>query len=111
MSLEEIALWQSEVDEYRAKGYAKDTVDDFSRTRWAVYKKRIDKLREAHCLYEESRILMLRNGLLEAFNIDVWDDAVEKCEGDSPMDLYNTYNEIATSAKRVRDKHLEDAPY
>lgn len=111
MSMEEISLWQSEVDEYRAKGYSKDAIDDFSRTRWAVYKKRINKLREAHCEYEELRLNTLRNGLLEAFNIDVWDEAVEKCEGDSAMDLYNTYSVIATKAKSVRDRAFEDAPY
>ena len=76
-----------------------------------LYKKRINKLREAHCEYEELRLNTLRNGLLEAFNIDVWDEAVEKCEGDSAMDLYNTYSSIAVMAKSVRDRAFEDAPY
>ena len=111
MSMEEIALWQSEVDEYRAKGYGKDAVEEFSRARWAIYKKRIDKLREAHCNYEELRLNMLRVGLVEAFNIDVWDEAIEKCEGDTPMDLYNTYSKLAVPARKIRDRVFEDAPY
>jgi hypothetical protein len=111
MSMEEIALWQSEVDEYRAKGYGRDAVEEFSRARWAIYKKRIDKLREAHCNYEELRLNMLRVGLVEAFNIDVWDEAIEKCEGDTPMDLYNTYNKLAVPARKIRDRVFEDAPY
>lgn len=111
MSMEEISLWQSEVDEYRAKGYGREAVEEFSRTRWAVYKKRIDKLREAHCDYEELRLNMLRVGLIEAFNIDVWDEAVETCKGDGAMDLYNTYCDIAIKAKSVRDRVFEDAPY
>lgn len=108
MSMEEIAMWQSEVDEYVAKGYGREAVEDFSRTRWVVYKKRIDKLREAHIEYENSRLGLLRSGLEEAFRVDVWDEALEQCEGESPMDLYKTYERLA---RKAVSRELEDAPY
>lgn len=111
MSVEEIGMWQSEVDDYRARGYGREAVEEFSRVRWAIYKKRIDKLREAHMMYEESRLGMLRTGLIEAFGIDVWEEALEQCEGESPMDLYNCYSKLAIAAKSIRDKELEDAPF
>ena len=111
MSMEEIAMWQDEVDEYRSKGYGREAVEEFSRTRWVVYKKRIDKLREAHMLYEESRLHALRMGLEEAFRVDVWDEALEKCEGDSPMDLYECYEKLAREVRSVTNKELEDAAF
>ena len=110
MSMEEIAMWQSEVDEYVAKGYGREAVEEFSRNRWVVYKKRIDKLREAHIEYEENRLAILRTGLVEAFGIDVWDEALEECTGDV-MDLYKCYSRLALQAKKIRDKEFEDAPF
>ena len=106
MSMEEISMWQSEVDEYRDKGFSKEAVTEFSQTRWIVYKKRINKLQEAHVEYEQNRILMLRKGLIAAFNLDLWDEALEACEGDDAMAIYNTYLELAQ-----REIHQDDSPY
>lgn len=105
MSLEEIAMWQNEVDDYRDRGYGREAVQEFSQIRWGVYKKRINKLQEAHFAYEESRLSMLRKGLIEAFRVDIWDEALEACEGDDAMDLYNTY------AKLSRKHLVDDSPF
>lgn len=111
MSNEEISMWQSEVDDYRARGFGREAIEEFSRTRWAIYKKRIDKLREAHMVYEESRLAALRIGLAEAFNIDVWDECVDSYTGDSVMEMYECYQKLAIKAKSIRDKELEDAAF
>lgn len=106
MSMQEISMWQSEVDEYRDKGFGKAAVEEFSQSRWAVYKKRINKLQEAHVEYEQNRLVMLRKGLIEAFRIDVWDQALDACEGDDVMSLYETYEKLA-----YRSIPSDDSPF
>ena len=76
MSNDEFKLFDKEIEAYKKeKPYiGKDSVDEWSRSRWKTYHKRIEKLRGSHIEYEQKRISLLRKGLLEAFDYDVWDE-------------------------------------
>jgi len=92
MSNEEFKLFDKEIEVYKKeKPYiGKDAVEEWSRSRWKTYHKRIEKLRGSHIEYEQKRISLLRKGLLEAFDHDVWNESISGCEGDE-MDLYEIY--------------------
>lgn len=96
MSNEEIRLFHKEVEEYKKKNpYSNDqSVEEWSRSRRKVYFKRIEKLRESHIEYETKRISLLRKGLLDAFEKDVWEESINECEGDE-MELYEIYKKNA----------------
>ena len=91
MSNDEFKLFDKEIEAYKKeKPYiGKDSVDEWSRSRWKTYHKRIEKLRG---------ISLLRKGLLEAFDYDVWDESISRCQGDE-MDLYEIYK-IKSNEKR-----------
>jgi hypothetical protein len=92
MSNQEFVYWKKEVDEYKAKNsrISESSARDFSNARWKVYHKRIEKLREEHLKHETNRISLLKEGLIKAFEIDIWEEIIEKCEGDETK-LYNEY--------------------
>ena len=92
MSNDEIKLFNQEVEEYKRKNpySGKEAVEEWSRSRRKVYHKRIEKLRESHIEYESKRISLLRKGLLEAFEVDLWEESINECDGDE-MDLYEIY--------------------
>ena len=94
MSMDEIKFFEQEIKDYiKKKPYiGKDSIEEFSRSRWKTYHKRIEKLRESHIEYEQKRISLLRKGLLEAFDFDVWEETISECQGDE-MDLYDLYKE------------------
>jgi hypothetical protein len=100
MSNDEIKLFDKEVEAYiKEKPYiGKDSIDEWARSRWKPYQKRVEKLRESHIEYEQKRIALLRKGLLEAFDFDVWDESITECLGDE-MDLYEMYK-IKSNEKR-----------
>jgi hypothetical protein len=99
MSNDEIKMFDKEVEDYKKeKPYVgKDAIEEWSRFRWSTYQKRIEKLRESHIEYEQKRISLLKKGLLEAFDYDVWEESISQCEGDE-MDLYEIYK--LNSAKK-----------
>jgi len=103
MSNEEFRLFDKEVESYRKeKPYlGNDSVEEWSRPRWKVYHKRIEKLRESHVEYEQKRISLLKRGLIEAFDYDVWDESISQCDGDE-MDLYEIYK--LNSAKKRNEQ-------
>ena len=105
MSLEEIRIFEKELEDYlKKKPYlGRESIDEWSRSRWKVYQKRIEKLRESHIDYERKRIGLLRKGLIEAFEFDVWDESISECEGDE-MDLYEIYK-IKSLEKRNEQKN------
>jgi hypothetical protein len=92
MSNQEFVYWKREVDEYKSKNsrISESSAQDFSNARWKVYHKRIEKLREEHLKHETNRISLLKEGLIKAFNIDIWEEIIEKCDGDETK-LYNEY--------------------
>jgi len=92
MSRKEVDYWKKEVDDYRKKNprITEKSVQDFADTRWRMYHKRIERLRESHLQYEVTRLAMLKEGLIQAFGIDIWDELVERCDGDETK-LYNQY--------------------
>lgn len=92
MSKKEVDYWKKEVDDYRKKNprISEKSVQDFADSRWRMYHKRIEKLKESHLQYETSRLHLLKEGLIQAFGVDIWDEVVEKCDGDETK-LYNLY--------------------
>ena len=88
----EAYFWNQEIEEHRAKNsrISEDSVRDFSNSRWKIYHKRIEKLKEEHLRYETNRLSLLKEGLIKAFNLDIWEEIVEKCDGDETK-LYNEY--------------------
>lgn len=100
MSLEEISLFKKEVGDYIKKNpySGKESVDEWSRLRWRVYQKRIEKLRESHIEYESKRLGILKKNLMEAFGEDVWEESILECEGDE-MDLYEIYKKNSAEKK------------
>jgi hypothetical protein len=92
MANQELVYWKKEVEDYKAKNprITDRSVQDFANLRWKVYHKRIEKLKEEHLKYETNRISLLKEGLIKAFDIDIWEEMVEKCDGDETK-LYNEY--------------------
>lgn len=92
MSREEINLFEKEVEKRRKENpySSEEHIQNWARSRWSTYWKRIEKLKESHIEYENKRILLLKKGLIDAFGKDVWEESVMECEGDE-MDLYEIY--------------------
>jgi hypothetical protein len=92
MSEAEVSLWEKEVKDYRRKNprVTEESIQEFAENRWRTYRRRIEKLKESHLQYEISRIEMLKQGLIEAFGIDIWEEMIEKCDGDETT-LYHQY--------------------
>ena len=101
MSRKEVDYWKKEVDDYRKKNprISEKSVQDFADSRWRMYHKRIERLRESHLQYEVSRLAMLKEGLINAFGIDIWDEMVEICDGDETK-LYKLYKTESTKRKK-----------
>lgn len=101
MSNKEIEYWKKEVEDYRKKNprVSEKSVEEFSDSRWRMYHKRIEKLRESHLQYEVTRLGMLKEGLIKAFGIDIWEEIVEKCDGDETK-LYKLYKEESIKRKK-----------
>ena len=92
MANKEVDYWKKEIEDYKKKNprVTEGAVKDFADTRWRMYHKRMEKLKEAHLQYEISRLALLKEGLVNAFGIDIWDEMVEKCDGDETK-LYKQY--------------------
>ena len=101
MSRKEVDYWKKEVDDYRKKNprISEKSVQDFADSRWRMYHKRIERLRESHLQYEVSRLAMLKEGLINAFGIDIWDEMAEICDGDETK-LYKLYKTESTKRKK-----------
>lgn len=101
MSRKEVDYWKKEVDDYRKKNprISEKSVQDFAESRWRMYHKRIERLRESHLQYEVSRLAMLKEGLINAFGVDIWDEMVEICDGDETK-LYKLYKTESTKRKK-----------
>lgn len=104
MSNHEILLFEKEVEDYLAKKpyLGREAIEEWSRSRWSTYHKRIEKLRESHIEYEQKRIHLLRKGLLEAFDYDVWEESINECQGDE-LELYEIYK-LKSGQKRNEQK-------
>lgn len=100
MSKKEVDYWKKEVDDYRKKNprVSEKSIQDFADARWRMYHKRIEKLKESHLQYETSRLALLKEGLVNAFGVDIWDEMVEKCDGDETK-LYKLYKKEAIKLK------------
>ena len=100
MSKKEVDYWKKETEDYRKKNprISEKSVQDFADSRWRMYHKRIEKLKESHLQYEVSRLALLKEGLIKAFEIDIWDEMVEKCDGDETK-LYKEYKKQTLKIK------------
>ena len=100
MSKKEVDYWKKEVADYRKKNprISEKSVQDFADSRWRMYHKRIERLKESHLQYEVSRLALLKEGLVQAFGIDIWEEMVEKCDGDETK-LYNQYKKETIKIK------------
>jgi len=100
MSKKEVDYWKKEVADYRKKNprISEKSVQDFADSRWRMYHKRIERLKESHLQYEVSRLALLKEGLAQAFGIDIWEEMVEKCDGDETK-LYNQYKKETIKIK------------
>ena len=100
MSKKEVDYWKKEVEDYRKKNprISEKSLQDFADSRWRMYHKRIEKLKESHLQYETSRLALLKEGLVKAFGVDIWDETVEKCDGDETK-LYQEYKKQAIKTK------------
>ena len=96
MADKEIVMFEEEMAKYEAKHPSMHRLDyqEHYRKRWAVYNKRIIKLRDEHWKHDESRMELLKKGLIKAFRVDVWDEVLEECDGD-PKEFYRTYKKKA----------------
>lgn len=105
MSNEEFKLFEKEIQDYlKKKPYiGQEALDEWSRSRWPTYRKRIEKLRESHVEYENKRIHLLKKGLLEAFDFDVWEESLSVCEGDE-MELYEIYKRKSGEKRNEQGK-------
>ena len=105
MSKKEVDYWKKEVDDYRKKNQriSEKSVQDFADSRWRMYHKRIEKLKESHLQYETSRLHLLKEGLIQAFGVDIWDEVVEKCDGDETK-LYNLYKKESNKILKGESK-------
>jgi hypothetical protein len=92
MADKELVYWEKEIKEYKVKNprISEASVRDFANNRWKVYHKRIEKLKEEHLRYETNRLSLLKEGLIKTFDLDIWEEIVEKCDGDETK-LYNQY--------------------
>jgi DNA polymerase elongation subunit (family B) len=96
----EFEMWKNEIEKYKSKNprVSEDSIRDFSNLRWRTYHKRIEKLKGDHIQYESSRLKMLKDGLISAFGMDIWEKVIEKCEGDE-TNLYNLYKKETMKIK------------
>lgn len=101
MSNKETDYWKKEIADYRKKNprITEKSVQDFSDSRWRMYHRRIERLRESHLQYEVTRLAMLKEGLINAFGVDIWDELVERCDGDETK-LYKMYKTESIKRKK-----------
>jgi hypothetical protein len=101
MSNKETDYWKKEIADYRKKNprITEKSVQDFADSRWRMYHKRIERLRESHLQYEVTRLAMLKEGLINAFGVDIWDELVERCDGDETK-LYKMYKTESIKRKK-----------
>lgn len=101
MSNKETDYWKKEIADYRKKNprITEKSVQDFADARWRMYHRRIERLRESHLQYEVTRLAMLKEGLINAFGVDIWDELVEKCDGDETK-LYKMYKTESIKRKK-----------
>jgi len=101
MSNKETDYWKKEIADYRKKNprITEKSVQDFADARWRMYHRRIERLRESHLQYEVARLAMLKEGLINAFEVDIWDELVERCDGDETK-LYKMYKTESIKRKK-----------
>ena len=101
MSNKETDYWKKEIADYRKKNprITEKSIQDFADARWRMYHRRIERLRESHLQYEVTRLAMLKEGLINAFGVDIWDELVEKCDGDETK-LYKMYKTESIKRKK-----------
>lgn len=101
MSNKETDYWKKEIADYRKKNprITEKSVQDFADARWRMYHRRIERLRESHLQYEVTRLAMLKEGLINAFGVDIWDELVERCDGDETK-LYKMYKTESIKRKK-----------
>lgn len=101
MSNKETDYWKKEIADYRKKNprITEKSVQDFADARWRMYHRRIERLRESHLQYEVTRLAMLKEGLINAFEVDIWDELVERCDGDETK-LYKMYKTESIKRKK-----------
>jgi hypothetical protein len=101
MSNKETDYWKKEIVDYRKKNprITEKSVQDFADARWRMYHRRIERLRESHLQYEVTRLAMLKEGLINAFGVDIWDELVERCDGDETK-LYKMYKTESIKRKK-----------
>lgn len=103
MAKEEEEMFRKEVEEFKKENPNADEHDVRERliSRKRQYDLRISKLKEEHLNYETSRLAKLREGLINHYCIDVWEEALELCDGGA-KELFDVYGLI------VRNRHLAD---
>jgi len=77
-----------------------------TRSRLAVYNKRVQKLEEEHWKLDEKRLDLFRKGLKDAFLIDIWDKVMEKYPDTTPQEFYECYKKEVKMINNKIDKRL-----
>lgn len=70
-----------------------DAKQEKIRQLWARQMKRYNKLAEDFDRDEQQRLFQLKQSLITEFRQDVWDTALDECEGDE-KELYTIYRNI-----------------
>lgn len=81
--------------EKAVKGSDKDREDAMGYYRRKHF-NRVQHLTERLLVDEQKKLAELRTALNEEFGIDIWEDALEECDGGA-MDLYNVYRKRAAN--------------
>lgn len=92
----EYKLLEREIETFRNNNprSSEESVQAFIIKRRPIYNRRIRKLQEAHDEYERTRLGLLKQQLISTFKVDVWDQALDQCDGDGAKELYNTYRSL-----------------
>ena len=84
MSIDEFEKLEGECLNWKLENNrsSSDAYDHWYIHRRRVYNKKIQKLREAHQNYEESRLKSLKVQLIKDFGYDIFDDLMDNHDGD-----------------------------
>lgn len=105
----EWSMFDSEVEKLK-KDYETDSqgFKNKRRNRLAVYNKRVAQLEKEHWELDHKRLKMFREGLYNAFGLDLWDEIMEDYPDATTNEFYNRYEQRAKLIKKNGDRSFKE---
>lgn len=110
MSNREGDLYEKELEDYRKSNphISPDAVMEHRINRRAIFTKRREQLRRSHQDYEQDRLNLLHAMFIKYFEVDVFDQAIERC--DNIYQLFTTYKTIVDEIRLQTSERTQGRP-